>query len=179
METRGLRGEATGRRCGLTTPRRLVRQRERLERECQEKARARLQEMGWANFEPRDDQQEFMYRQMIHKAEWLERTIIARHAQRRSYIEDAFERERMEAFGLGRQLFFDPRGPGGIFGFPQFKRSGAGGPETVKEGQVDPAGVVARMELTVEGCRWLLNEWSALARNSNRARSEVLQTISR
>jgi hypothetical protein len=133
-----------------------------IERECQEKARARLQEMGWANFEPRDDQQEFMYLQMVHETEWLERTIIARQAHRRSYIEEAFERERMEAFDLGRQLFFDPRGPGGIFGSPQFKRTEPEGPETLKEEQVDPAGLVARMELTVEGCRWLLNEWSAL-----------------
>jgi hypothetical protein len=92
------------------------------------------------------------------------RVEVARAAERMLTIPAlAVQEQEMEAAALGQRLFFDRRGP--LAGYP----SGTydyGKPRTswsdIPDDRDDPARLVAQLESTGPGCRWLLNQWAEL-----------------
>jgi hypothetical protein len=137
---------------------------ERLQSECREKARARLREMGWGDFEPRNAIEECSYKHIVYFAERLEHVIAARSAERENYIRKASESEELETIELARRLYFNPHGPWGIFGSPTFTRREPGGPDRCAEKGVDPAVVVESLASSAAGCKWMLDEWAEISR---------------
>jgi hypothetical protein len=140
---------------------------ERFQSECREAARARLQQVDvWANFEPEEGSlQEFTHKRVFDIAVSLEDAIRTRNACRRSYVEDAAEREDFEPESLGRELLFDPCGPAGIYSRPRFSRSEPDSRGTASAKTRHPAVLVEMLEQTSAGCRWLLENWAECREN--------------
>jgi hypothetical protein len=93
-----------------------------------------------------------------------DRTIAARLSDRmRQQPADRQSKEADEVADLATRLFWDPRGPIGLY--PHYETLGIppriSTPATPYD-PLNPARIVNRLESTVLGCRWLLERWGEL-----------------
>ncbi len=122
-----------------------------------------LQGRWFASLAPRDDMEELMSKMLFHALVERERLARAQVSLRIVHVEEQARREESGAAALGSQLFFDPRGPAGIFGEPRFSRQDERDSQQILADQSnDPARLVERLESTAAGCRWLLERWAEL-----------------
>ena len=117
----------------------------------------------FSSLQPRDDVEEFMSKMLFHELLGLERVDRALIASRIMHVHEEARRQEQEVLTLGSRLFFDPRGPAGIFGEPRFSREEERDSQrTGADPSHDPAWLVERLESTAAGCRWLLEQWAEL-----------------
>jgi hypothetical protein len=137
------------------------------ERRCRENALAWLNELDprIESFDPDNDYAKFEFEAAVGLAVNVERAKRFRKARRAEYVEELALREKNEALDLGDELFFDPRGPAQVYSAPRFTRTDPNSQTSVKDERGDPALLVAKLESTAAGCRWLRLAWAGIRGN--------------
>src|SRR5579885_254699 len=118
---------------------------------------------------PRNPVEDALVERFAHatwRAQRADRAIAARLTHRMLHADAAeLAAEVAEVEDLTRRLYWDPRGPLALYphqrGFRPTPRISAS--ETLDD-PLDPARIVHRLEMTVTGCRWLLDRWGELRR---------------
>ena len=118
----------------------------------------------WAkDLAPRDDVEQFLVKRAVELSWQLERADRAIALSRRP-AEERIAAVLDEVLALGRRLFWDPRGPVGLY--PQITESDGMLRQPSWNGQIDdpddPARLVNRLESTAAGCGWMLDRWAEL-----------------
>ena len=115
------------------------------------------------NLAPRDDVEQFLVKRAVElswQLECADRAI----ALSRQPAEERIAAVADEVLALGRRLFWDPRGPVGLY--PQITESDGMLRQRSWNGQIDdpddPARLVNRLESTAAGCGWMLDRWAEL-----------------
>ena len=115
------------------------------------------------NLAPRDDVEQFLVKRAVELSWQLERADRA-IALSRKPAEERIAAVLDEVLALGRRLFWDPRGPVGLY--PQITESDGMLRQRSWNGQIDdpddPARLVNRLESTAAGCGWMLDRWAEL-----------------
>ena len=115
------------------------------------------------NLAPRDDVEQFLVKRAVELSWQLERADRAVALSRPSG-EERITALLDEVIALGRRLFWDPRGPVGLY--PQTTESDGMLRQRSWNGQIDdpddPARLVNRLESTAAGCGWMLDRWAEL-----------------
>jgi hypothetical protein len=128
--------------------------------------RARLE--SWtANLQPRDEIERYLVERAVHVSWQLDRADRAQAAR----VADVRYAGTVKAgdladevAALGRRLFWDPRGPGGLYDRAEVTAGDAGRPFWSMEidDPNDPPRLVNRLEGSALGCAWLLDCWGEL-----------------
>ena len=115
------------------------------------------------NLAPRDDVEQFLVKRAVELSWQLERADRAIALSRRP-AEERIAAVLDEVLALGRRLFWDPRGPSGLY--PQTTDYDGMIRRISWSGEIDdpddPARLVNRLEATAAGCGWMLDRWAEL-----------------
>jgi hypothetical protein len=112
---------------------------------------------------PREERKDFCMYLIVSSVEDFERVRAARIQYRRTYFEEAGERDETEAAKVGWKLRVDEcrldhaRTPD-----PPIERGGGDLSPAVEELTSSPARLVAELESTAAGCRWLCQRWGEI-----------------
>ena len=119
------------------------------------------------NLAPRDDVEQFLVKRAVELSWQLERADRA-IALSRQPAEERIAAVLDEVLALGRRLFWDPRGPSGLY--PQVTEYDGMIRRISWSGEIDdpddPARLVNRLEATAAGCGWMLDRWAELQRGA-------------
>ena len=120
-----------------------------------------------ADLGPRDDVERFLVQRAVQLSWQLERAdraVAARPADAGPDFPDRVTATADEVAALGRRLFWDRRGPTGMY--PDLEGTVGMIQRISFSGRIDdpndPARLVNRLEATALGCAWMLDRWGEL-----------------
>ena len=117
-----------------------------------------------------NDMDEFLVAANVGLSFDIERAERADAVSYERQVERADAEKLAHVHELGRQLFRGPFGPTATYGIePSYRdRMRTSGNERKGEPYTDPAELVAELEASAAGCRWMLEEWAKLRKRAEK-----------
>ena len=116
-----------------------------------------------AQADVQDDREEFLTFLNVSQALDCDRILRANEQWIEDLVEESEAKEAEEVYKLGKRLFFDRRGHIELYGIIRcFEGNKTTSPNDQPVEADDPAKLVAELEKSAGGCRWLREEWLEL-----------------